>query len=235
MSGWWIADLLNDPNINGRVWVVSWAVWVIASICLHELAHGWVAIKHGDDTPILTGHMTWNPIVHMGPFSLIMFAFIGIAWGMMPINPSKLRGRYAESVVALAGPLMNLGLAALSLLLLILWVPLTQGQLIPSVTVGHPLSTNMRTFLHLGAMLNIVLLVFNMLPFPPLDGARIAMDVFPAYRRAVTESDTAKWLMLGCFVIFWIFGGTLLFVLADATISGISGAVWRLLFPSLSV
>src|SRR6056297_3003392 len=99
MDGWWISDLLSNQSINGQVWVVSWAVWVILSICLHELAHGWTAIRLGDDTPVVTGHMTWNPIVHMGAFSLFVFAFIGIAWGQMPINPSKLRGRYAESVV----------------------------------------------------------------------------------------------------------------------------------------
>ena len=176
-GGWWISDLLNNPAINGQVWVVSWAVWVIFSICLHELAHGWTAIKLGDDTPRLSGHMTWNPLVHMGQWSLLMFLFIGIAWGMMPVNPSRLRGRYGDAIVSLAGPMMNLLLASIALVGLMLWVPLCDGQLISSIEIAHPLSTNLRTFFHLGAMLNIVLLLFNLLPIPPLDGGRILMDV----------------------------------------------------------
>ncbi len=142
-GGWWISDILSNPSINGQVWVVSWAVWVIFSICLHELAHGWVAIKLGDDTPRLAGHMTWNPLVHMGPYSLLMFVVIGIAWGAMPINPSRLRGKYAEAMVALAGPLTNLGLAIIGLTALLLWMPLCEGMLIPSVTIGYPLSENL--------------------------------------------------------------------------------------------
>ncbi|HBS28903.1 MAG TPA: site-2 protease family protein, partial [Phycisphaerales bacterium] len=54
---WWIAALLqSNPAL-----LVSWVVWVIGSIVLHELAHGWAAIAQGDRTPIETGHMTWNP------------------------------------------------------------------------------------------------------------------------------------------------------------------------------
>lgn len=233
MSGWWIADYLNDPNINGRVWVVSWIVWVVFSICLHELAHGWTAIRLGDDTPRITGHMTWNPTMHMGMYSLLVFVFIGIAWGAMPVNPSKLRGRYAESVVALAGPIMNLLLAILALVLLILWVPLTQGALVSSVTISDPLATNMGTFLFLGAMLNIVLMLFNLLPVLPLDGGRIAMDIFPRYRQAM-QSDTGRWIVLGAFLIFFIFVSPIMFPLARLSVQGITDAAWGLLFPGVT-
>ena len=231
-GGWWITSLLNDPSINGQVWVVSWAVWVVLSICLHELAHGWTAIKLGDDTPRLAGHMTWNPMVHMGPYSLLMFIFIGIAWGAMPVNPSKLKGRYGDAIVSLAGPLMNLILAALALIALIIWKPLCQGQIIGSVTIPHPLSINMNTFLHLGAMLNIVLMLFNLLPVPPLDGGRILMDLLPRYRRII-ESENGRWLALGVFIIFFIFMSSLIFVLADAAISGITELFWGIFFPNM--
>jgi Zn-dependent protease len=234
MGGWWIADLLSDQTIDGRVWVVSWTVWVILSICLHELAHGWCAIKLGDDTPILAGHMTWNPMVHMGGFSLLMFLFIGIAWGAMPINPSKLRGRHSESLVAVAGPMMNLLLAIVALVLLVLWVPLTQGELISSVTISEPLATNMKTFLHLGAMLNIVLLLFNLLPVPPLDGGRIAMSFIPAYGRMLM-SENGRWIVLGVFLLFFMFAGSILFALAGFSVNAVSHGVWAILFPNLSV
>lgn len=232
-GGWWITDLLNDPSRNGQVWVVSWTFWVILSICLHELAHGWTAIKLGDDTPRLSGHMTWNPLVHMGQWSILMFVVIGIAWGMMPVNPSRLRGRYGDAIVSLAGPLMNLLLAVLALIGLIFWVPLSEGLLISSVTISHPLSTNMATFLHLGAMLNIVLMVFNLLPIPPLDGGRILMDVLPSYRRMML-SENARWVALGVFVIFIVFGGAVLFNFANAAIEGVILVVWEIFFPSLN-
>ncbi|MGV6813760.1 MAG: site-2 protease family protein [Phycisphaerales bacterium] len=231
-GGWWITSLLNDPSINGQVWVVSWIVWVVLSICLHELAHGWTAIQLGDDTPRLAGHMTWNPMVHMGPYSLLMFIFIGIAWGAMPVNPSKLKGRYGDAIVSLAGPLMNLILATIALIVLIIWKPLCQGQITGSVTISHPLSTNMTTFLHLGAMLNIVLMLFNLLPVPPLDGGRILMDILPRYRRII-ESENGRWLALGVFIIFFIFMSSLIFVLANAAISGITELFWGIFFPNM--
>lgn len=232
MRGWWISDLLGRDDINGQVWVVSWAVWVILSICLHELSHGWAAIKLGDDTPIISGHMTWNPMVHMGGFSLVVFIFVGIAWGLMPINPAKLRGKYAESVVAVAGPMMNLALAMLAMILLVLWVPLTQGQLIASVTISEPLATNMRTFLALGAMLNIVLMVFNLLPIPPLDGGRIAMNLVPAYGRMIM-SKSGRWVMLGAFVLLFMFAGGLLFAIGMLSVEVISQGFWAIFFPNM--
>ena len=232
MGGWWISDLLSDQSINGQVYVVSWAVWVILSICLHELSHGWAAIKLGDDTPIVTGHMTWNPLVHMGTFSIIIFVVIGIAWGLMPINPSKLRGKYAESIVALAGPMMNLALAMLALILLVLWVPLTQGELISSITIAKPLSTNMQTFLALGAMLNIVLMVFNLLPIPPLDGGRIALNLIPSYRRMIA-SETGRWVMLGAFVLIFMFAGGLLFAIGMLGVELVSSGIWAIFFPNM--
>ncbi|MBO6513359.1 MAG: site-2 protease family protein, partial [Phycisphaerales bacterium] len=154
---------------NGKVLVVSWLVWVIVSITLHELAHGWTALRYGDDTPIRTGHMTWNPLVHMGPYSIAALLLVGIAWGAMPIDPTRLRGKYADTIVTVAGPLMNLAIGLVLLVLLVFWIPLAEGHLISSVTIQDPLKTNMLIFLRAGAFLNFVLLMFNLLPTPPLD------------------------------------------------------------------
>ncbi len=104
---------LLDPD--QRLFYVSWVITVIFSITLHELAHGLMALRRGDHTPVELGHMTINPLVHMGPFSLAALFFLGIAWGAMPVNPSRLRGKYGEALVALAGPVTNLLLAFLGL------------------------------------------------------------------------------------------------------------------------
>lgn len=196
MSGWWVADALNDPG-RGPAYVVSWAVIVIGSIVLHELAHGWAALHLGDTTPRDTGHMTWNPLVHMGPWSLAAFAIIGIAWGAMPVNPSRLRGRYGDAWVSAAGPAMNIGLALVSFVALVLWIAYA--------SVGDPLFSNLQMFFFLGVWLNIVLAVFNMLPVYPLDGGRIAASLSWKYRE-FAEGENGRWLMLGGFILFFMFG-----------------------------
>ncbi len=197
MQGWWVADILNDPQRGAPV-LVSWAVLVIGSIVLHELAHGWMALRLGDTTPRDMGHMTWNPLVHMGPWSLVAFAVIGIAWGAMPVDPTRLRGRHGDAWVALAGPLMNIGLAAVSFIALVLWMTVGSG-------VADPLHGNLRMFFWLGAWLNLILAGFNLLPVLPLDGGRIATSFSRGYAE-FAYGENGQWLMLGGFILFFWFG-----------------------------
>lgn len=164
MSDWW-GHLIyaefggGDP---GLVAVASWAVVVIGSITLHELGHGWAALWEGDSTPRELERMTANPIVHMGGMSLLLFAILGIAWGVMPVRPDRFRhGNAGRVIVAAAGPAMNLGL------FLIFATGL--GLLSRSGAEG-PIAENFAIFLWLGGMLNVALLVLNLLPLPPLDG-----------------------------------------------------------------
>ena len=154
--------------MSGRgIELVSWIFWVIASITLHELAHGWAAMWEGDDTPRATGHMSANPIVHMGMPSLIAFLIIGIAWGMMPVNPYRFRhGKWGRILVSFAGPAMNLVLAIVSLTIL--------GCILSPLE--HDL-TPVEMFLFTGGFLNIVLFALNMLPVPPLDGSNILANL----------------------------------------------------------
>src|SRR4051812_20537723 len=121
-----ILNLQRDPRYFFAV-----VITVVVSITIHELAHGVVAVWRGDRTPIDQGHMTLNPAVHMGAFSVIALLVAGIAWGAMPISPSRLRGRYAEAMVAVAGPVSNLLLAMLSLTALGIWFPVGQDTLTP--------------------------------------------------------------------------------------------------------
>lgn len=104
------------------LWFFSVVATVVVSITVHELAHGIAAVKLGDRTPIESGHMTLNPLVHMGPMSLVALLIAGIAWGAMPIDPTRMRGRYAEALVAVAGPLSNLLMSLAALLALGVWM-----------------------------------------------------------------------------------------------------------------
>jgi len=210
---WWVEQAWQDPA--GPIVLFSWVFWVIGSIVLHELAHGWAAIRQGDDTPIVTGHMTWNPIVHMGPMSLVVFALLGLAWGQMPVDPSRFRGRRGESYVAAAGPAMNLLLAAVALGGLVLWLRGAAG-------VSDPMRTNVAIFLERGAVLNIVLMLFNLVPVPPLDGSRILADFVPAYNN-LWRSEAGGVIAIVVMLFAFNFAGNLFFGLAGDLIGAVLG------------
>ena len=184
-----INTLFTDP-----IRYASVIVAVVISIVLHELAHGWMAMRHGDLTPERTGHMTGNPLVHMGPFSLMALALVGIAWGQMPIDPSRMRGKYAEAKVAAAGPAVNLVLAWLGLTAHAVWAGLG-GYLEPGTPAG-----NGQQFLYLLGIYNLLLCVFNLLPVPPLDGSHILANFWRKY--ALTIEDPAK---QGIWILAFVF------------------------------
>ena len=171
------------------VFYVSSVVALILSITLHELAHGWAALRKGDDTPRYLGHMTPNPITHMGPIGFFAVFLLGIGWGAMPVTPSRLRGKYAEAFVAFAGPLMNLLLALIGLTILAIWI-----KSAPTSSLS-PFHVNLREALWYFGHINVALFLFNLAPVPPLDGSRILADVYPPYRRWLHENEHAQQFM----------------------------------------
>lgn len=195
--GWFIVMLKDDPQYYFMV-VLS----VIISVVLHELAHGWIAVRLGDDTPIHSGHMTGNPLVHMGPISLAFVFLTGLGWGAMPVDHTRLRGRYAGAQVALAGPAMNLFLAAIALAALSMWE-------FHHPVAGSPASESGRTFLHVFGLWNVMLGMFNLAPVPPLDGSWILSDFCRPYREFLREHEDKTWLMFaGYWVLVANLGGT---------------------------
>lgn len=178
---WWVHAAWEQ---GGAIYLVSWIFWVLFSITLHELAHGWAALWEGDTTPRDLNRLTANPLVQMGQTSLIIFALIGIAWGMMPVRPDRFRhGRLGDAIVALAGPMMNLGLAFITLTLL--------GVLSAMGDMSIQWMKSVSLFLFVGGFLNVILFVLNMLPIPPLDGSRILAAVSPHarefYRQRISQ------------------------------------------------
>ncbi|MEH1791234.1 site-2 protease family protein [Nostoc sp.] len=158
-----IKTLITEPILFFRIVLI-----VIFSITLHELAHGWVAMSQGDNTPQKTGHLTLNPLVHMGKESIIFLCLMGIAWGQMPVNPSNFRSRKLGNIlVSAAGPLSNLALGILFILVL---------KFISNQSLTGLFSEE---FIYLAARINLTLFLFNLLPIPPLDGFHVFSEIFP--------------------------------------------------------
>ena len=165
---------------DGELWRLAFfAVALIPSVVLHEVAHGWVANAFGDPTARNAGRLTLNPIRHVDPFGtlllpglLIVLTAVGLNNGTIigyakpvPIDAGKLGARpWRMMLVAASGPLVNGVLSVTAALLLRAVIP-------NSGWVGQ--------FLVAWLVLNAVLLVFNLLPIPPLDGSKVLAWALP--------------------------------------------------------
>jgi Zn-dependent protease len=219
---WWVHSYIQAGEV---ALLISWIFWVIFSICLHELAHGWAALWQGDDTPRRLERMTMNPLVHMGGWSLLIFALIGIAWGVMPTDPSRYRDRRLGRIyVAAAGPAMNIVLAFISLTLAAFWISFADGL------VNEQLHNNVYIFLFAGGWLNIVLAAFNLLPIPPLDGSQILSGMSWKFYQMYQNPQTQ---LFGMFIVLalLITGMFQLFFTVAATICRFYLDIWQLLLP----
>jgi len=212
-SGWWIADYWQAGE---TVLLASWIFWVIVSICLHELGHGVAALWEGDDTPRVTGHMTMNPLVHMGGMSLVVFLLVGFAWGLMPVNPSRFRHRrWGDAIVAGAGPAVNLVLA---------FVLLTAAGMVSGLILGKDgapaWGERVFVFLYTGGWLNLALMALNLLPVPPLDGSRILASASAGYQRLLMHPNAQIFGLAIFMLVFWItpFGSTVLGLLQSVAL-----------------
>lgn len=189
----------------------------MASITLHELAHGWAAIYEGDDTPRVTGHMTANPVVHMGIPSIVVFLLLGIAWGLMPINPYRFRhGKLGRIFVSAAGPLMNL---------LIAFVTLTTLAIVLNLEKE---TSPLHIFLFTGGFLNIVLFGFNLLPIPPLDGSVILANLSNKIAALYQHPKAGLAGLLFLMLLLWTNMGNLFFSFAQSLSSTYVGLIWGL-------
>ena len=157
--------------------IAIYALPVIFSIFVHEAAHGYVARYFGDMTAHLQGRISLNPIRHIDPIGTILVPTLtllagGILFGWakpVPVDFSRLRNPKRDMLwVAAAGPAANL-------LMAILWVFIFKF----SASLPASMSMPMAYMAQAGIMINVVLMVLNLLPLPPLDGGRIAVSLLP--------------------------------------------------------
>lgn len=157
--------------------IAIYALPVIFAITVHEAAHGYVAKYFGDMTAFNAGRISLNPIKHIDPFGTVLLPALtimlgGILFGWakpVPVDFSRLRNPKKDMLwVAAAGPASNFIMA-------VFWVLVLKYAAFAPDTVALPLSLMAEA----GVKINLVLMVLNLLPLPPLDGGRIAVSLLP--------------------------------------------------------
>lgn len=148
------------------------------AVTFHELAHGWVAYKLGDSTAKDAGRLTLNPIKHLDVLGTIVFFVTRmIGWAKpVPVNPFNFKNPKRDMAwVAVAGPAMNILLAAGFTLLLktLLLIPISRSSFLISFLM--PLAMMIKA----GIIINVGLAIFNIIPIPPLDGSKILEGLLP--------------------------------------------------------
>ena len=203
-------------------------VVLLLAISAHEAAHAWMSYKFGDDTARLLGRITLNPVAHTDIIGTLLIPIIGfiaaasggrfflLGWGKpTPVNPLRWRQKdLANVMVSLAGIMANLLIAAIAFTILKLrfrWADYLSDGLLEPVFM----------FLELLLTMNISLAVFNLLPFPPLDGSKVLETFLPESMQGVLAVlEQYGYLILMVLMYMGVFG---------AIISPVLNAVYSLL------
>ncbi|MFA6428866.1 MAG: site-2 protease family protein [Candidatus Buchananbacteria bacterium] len=203
-----LAYLWQDPLM-----FLTMILAFLLSLTIHEFAHGLVAKLEGDETAEQLGRLTLNPLAHLDPLGSLMFLLIGFGWAKpVPIDYSRLKHRrFGPAIVSLAGPAANL-VGAIVFAVILVW-------LLPYLGTKNLLLA----FLESLFVVNAMLMLFNLIPIPPLDGSHVFLAVVPD--RYWTFK--AWWLKNGPWMLIML-------VLADSLLNlGLFNAIfqtfWRLL------
>ncbi|MGQ9632558.1 MAG: site-2 protease family protein [bacterium] len=157
---------------------------ILFSLTVHEFAHGYVADKMGDPTAKMAGRLTFNPLPHIDPLGTIVipliFSITGFpffAWAKpVPVNPNNMRDpKLGDLLVSAAGPVSNLLLATL---LAFIWHFVLRRY--SSSSLDNAAGSFATSLVLNGAVLNVLLAIFNILPIPPLDGSHVLRNILPA-------------------------------------------------------
>jgi len=172
---------------------------ILFSAVIHEYMHGWMADRLGDPTAKDLGRLTLNPVAHIdlwGSIVLPALIYFSTAGGLIfgyakpvPFNPYNLRDqKYGAAKVALAGPLANLITA------------LFFGLLLRFLGFGNPA---LAALLAIIVQINLVLMIFNLLPFPPLDGSKIIMPFLPySWQEKMAKFEQYGIILVLVFIMF---------------------------------
>jgi Zn-dependent protease len=163
---------LNLPTLISRVFVL------LTAFAVHEFAHAWAADRYGDPTPRSMGRLTLNPLAHLDPIGSLMLVAVGFGWAKpVQVNPYALARRSPSAMmwVSLAGPISNL------LMALIASIPFQLGLVSAFNAFTNPgtVLPSLDYFLYEFVYINLVLMLFNLLPIAPLDGEKVLYYLAP--------------------------------------------------------
>src|SRR5215204_4852504 len=198
--------------------LVIYMVVLLLAISAHEAAHAWMSSRFGDDTARLLGRITLNPVAHTDPIGTLLIPIVGFIYGAMsgggrlpligwgkptPVNPLRWRQKdLANVMVSIAGILANLLIAIIAFTILKVMLVTGYYHRIPEGLI-EPISL----FLEFLLTMNISLAVFNLLPFPPLDGSKILETFLPSSMQPALETlERYGYLILMVLIYMGFFG-----------------------------
>ena len=191
-------------------------VVLLMAISAHEAAHAWMSYRFGDDTAYLLGRVTLNPVAHTDPVGTLLIPVVGfivaaaggnfflIGWGKpTPVNPLRWRQKdLANVMVSIAGILANLLIATIAFI--IIKVLRVNGMWF---TMSESIREPVQILLDLMLRMNISLAVFNLLPFPPLDGSKVLETFLPESMQPVLATlEQYGYLILMLLMYLGVFG-----------------------------
>ena len=201
------------------VLIIFQIVVLLFAISLHEAAHGWMAWRLGDPTAKMLGRVTLNPLRHIDPFGTILIpllcvyaGFPLIGWAKpTPVTTRNFKNiRRDDILTTLAGPASNLLAAIVALVILLVLkafdpvavLSVAQGAISPEAMNGSPVLFPLTLLLYYAVLLNLMLMAFNLIPLPPLDGSHVLRHMLPYNWLRAYDSIG----MIGLVLIFF-FGG----------------------------
>lgn len=203
--------------------LIIYMVVLVFAISAHEAAHAWMSYKFGDDTARLLGRVTLNPVAHTDPIGTLLipiagfiFGHIGgamaaiplIGWGKpTPVNPLRWRNKdLANVMVSGAGIMANLLIAICAFIIFKVLMATGTLGLFDNGTMSEAMATPVRMFLLYSLIMNISLALFNLLPFPPLDGSKILETFLPDSMKPMLEMlEQYGFIILMALLYFGVF------------------------------
>lgn len=178
------STLFNNPLV-----FILWIAAVLVALTVHEFSHALAATLLGDQTAKRMGRLTLNPLAHIDIFGLLALVFIHFGWGKpVPFNPYNLKDRrWGSIIIGIAGPASNFAVMAVAALLMYLIYPILGG------------ANYLLLFLGFLFILNGGLMLFNLIPIPPLDGSKIVLAILdqPKYSSARSQYEIyGPWVLM---------------------------------------